>query len=199
MRGVLPYVLFALTLVVCAGAVVAEIQRRALDPPHSTLTADILFIALVVGGVGLLVARARPRNVVGWIFLISGLEWAVWGTLNDQVRAVLLDGAPDVLGAALLLEWVGRWSWVPVVMPAVLFAPMFFPDGRLLSPRWWPLPVAGLASALATTAGIAFSPGDYPSSGVPGLANPFGIDAPWVGVLSTAGFATMVAAVAAPQ
>jgi hypothetical protein len=195
----LPYLLFALTALVGTAAVVVEMRRQgAVDSPtNGTGSADVIFIALVFSAVGMLVARARPRNVVGWIFLVSGLEWAVWGALNDYARAVLVEGAPDVLGAALLFEWIGRWAWIPVAMPAVLFAPMFFPDGRLLSPRWWPLPVIGAASGIASAVGTALIPGEDQLNGLPGVRNPFGIDAPWVGALETVSFIVMVLAVVA--
>jgi hypothetical protein len=187
------YVLFALTVLLSLAALAAALGRGLAQPPFAG--PDLLVLALLFSAAGLLVARARPRNVIGWILLGTGVIWAFGALVDQYALAVLVDGAPDVLGAAVLLGWFTGWGWVPSVMPAVLLVPMFFPEGRLLSPRWWPLPVLGLAGALATATAIALTPGE-PSEKLPGFVNPYGVDAPWVGALLVIGFGAMLLALA---
>ena len=56
----------------------------------------------------------------------------------------------------------------------VLFLPLLFPDGRLLSWRWWLVIALGLVFAGFAFAGNAFSPGPV-NSNYPDVVNPFGI------------------------
>lgn len=104
--------------------------------------------------------------------------------------AVLVLGAPDMLGTALVFEWMGWWMWVPTGLPLLLFVPMFFRNGRLLSRRWWPLPVLGTTGAILVALAIALSP--VPEAAR--VANPYAIDAPWLGPLLTAGIAAVMLA-----
>jgi hypothetical protein len=70
---------------------------------------------------------------------------------------------------------------------------MFFPDGRLLSARWRPMPILALVGATAMAVAIAVSPwtdATSPSAG----PNPYAVDAPWVGPLLIIGFALLLSA-----
>jgi hypothetical protein len=189
----LPYALFALSVVLSVAALALALSRQRLAGLPSDLL-GVLVYGLVFSAIGLLVARVRRRNVIGWIFLGSGAFWVLGALIEGYAQVVLREGAPDVLGVASLAGWFIRWGWVPAVMPAVLFVPMFFPTGRLLSRRWWPLPVVALFGAVATAASIALNPGE--DERLPGIANPYGIDAPWVGVLFVIGFGAMLLALA---
>ncbi|MFN2520420.1 MAG: hypothetical protein ABR525_05170 [Candidatus Limnocylindria bacterium] len=194
-RRMLPYLILAATVVLCAAVAALAVARRGVPGVFSGGYGDLgqLIYALVFSGVGFLVARARPRNSIGWILLFDGVAWALGPLVDGYAHDVLIDGAADVLGIAPLLGWFGRWGWVPIVTPAVVFVPMYFPDGRLISRRWWPLPACALAGATATAVAIALSPGD--DERLPGIANPYAVDAPWVGVLFAVGFGLMMFAV----
>ena len=94
-------------------------------------------IALVVlaayAGVGYVIARAEPRNPIGWIFLALGVF-----TLFDYVVRLYLvldyrdHGGRLPLGHAVAF-WRGSWSIFPLIL--ALPAIVLFPDGRL-SRRW---------------------------------------------------------------
>jgi two-component system, NarL family, sensor kinase len=43
------------------------------------------------------------------------------------------------------MSWLGNWAWAPGLGLLLTFALLLFPDGRLPSPRWWP--VAWLSAA----------------------------------------------------
>lgn len=103
--------------------------------------------AVAYGLVGALLARRRPGNVLGWLFLVIGLNaaatslvsnWAVYG----------LETRPGMSGADLAL-------WLGLGLGALGLAPIFpillFPTGRLPD---WPsrllAVVAGAATLLLT-------------------------------------------------
>jgi hypothetical protein len=73
--------------------------------------------------------------------------------------------------------------WYPAVVLIILFLPLYFPDGRLLSPRW--RPVLWLALLFSVGFGVVFGAlwpgelGDAPGvvGDVPGVVNPLGIEA----------------------
>jgi hypothetical protein len=74
--------------------------------------------------------------------------------------------------------------WEPAALLIILFLPLYFPDGRLLSPRW--RPVLWLALLFSVGFGVLFGalyPGEMdelsPGIGgdVPGIVNPLGIEA----------------------
>jgi hypothetical protein len=115
--------------------------------------------------VGALVASRHPRNAVGWLLLTFACMVSL-GTAADAYATA--GGLPE----SLLVAWVPQWVWY--VWPALIlvFLPLVFPDGRLLSPRWRAVVWLELGALAACIAGAGLRPGrlDVP---VPG-ANPFG-------------------------
>ena len=69
--------------------------------------------------------------------------------------------------------WFGSWSWAPGVLVPLVFVPLYFPDGRLLSRRWrvvaWvgALGIAGFSFSEALTARQLYGRE---------IQNPYGID-----------------------
>jgi len=90
------------------------------------------------------------------------------------------------------MAWLSSWMSIPVIFaaPAMLF--LFFPDGRLLSPRWRPVFWLVILTTCATMVSDALSPvlDDPPFRGE---ANPLGVDAPsaLVETLSNVGWSGM--------
>jgi hypothetical protein len=82
------------------------------------------------------------------------------------------------------MAWPSTWMWEPAFVLIGLFLPLYFPDGRLLSPRW--RPVLWLALLFSVGFGVVFGalfPGEVdelsPGVGgdVPGVVNPLGVEA----------------------
>ncbi len=190
----LPFVLMALAALIGLGEGAVEVRRRLLWPSDDGLPLRGNAIGFVISVIGLLIARAQPRNVIGWIFLGTGLASAVQLAVAEYARAVLVLGAPDVLGTAVLFEWTGWWTWVATSLPGFVFVPMFFPDGRLLSRRWWPLPALGTTGAILVAVSIALTPVPDDVGTRVRIANPYGIDAPWLGPLLAMGIAAVMLA-----
>jgi signal transduction histidine kinase len=94
----------------------------------------------VVGG---FVARAQPRNPIGWLFLGAGLGTPLASMLTDLSR--LLD-APAVEVVAMICFGI---AW----LLAGAYPLLLFPDGHLPSRRWVPLVVA--VTVLAVVQSVA--------------------------------------------
>ena len=97
-----------------------------------------LVVVLVVGAVGLVVARHQPGNPIGWL-LLGAANWIpltiVAGAYATYVYHSGHRGLPVLNSRAL---FVGQlFTFVIVVFPLVT---MLFPDGRLPSAGWrWAL------------------------------------------------------------
>ncbi len=155
----------ALALIACSAA-------------FSILTGEswevIRLLALVssalVGGV---VASRRSANPVGWLLLASATCLASVVFLESYARYGILT-RPGSLPLAGAMAWPPQWLWAPGVAMILIFLPLYFPDGRLVSRRWrWVVRSAALLSSLAATY-FAFQPGDVQNTG---LINPLGVEA----------------------
>jgi hypothetical protein len=133
--------------------------------------------------VGAVVASRQPRNPVGWFFVVSATCLAVnEATGRYAVYGLVIE--PGSLPLARLMAWPSTWMWEPALVLIILFLPLYFPNGRLLSPRW--RPVLWLALLFSVGFGVVFGalyPGEVdelsPGVGgdVPGVVNPLGIEA----------------------
>jgi hypothetical protein len=142
---------------------------------NQTDNQDAFFVVALVScvAVGGLVVSRQPQNPLGWFFLAGAacfalqsfaLQYALYGLRTD----------PGSLPAAKAMAWVQTWVWAPGVMLLLSFLPLYFPDGRLISPRWrWVLGSALFVSAVLTIQSVLL-PGDPRASG---LDNPLGVEA----------------------
>jgi hypothetical protein len=174
----LAWSLCGLTLILVACVVAFEALYRVSLSGLSSL-AFVVPSALV----GALVASRQPRNPVGWFFVVSATLWAV----NEATGRYAIYGLviePGSLPLAHLMAWPSTWMWEPSGLLIILFLPLYFPDGRLLSPRW--RPVLWLALLFSVGFGVVFGalfPGEMDESSpgiggdVPGIVNPLGIEA----------------------
>ena len=151
----------ALTLIVCAVAL-AVLNRS--DVVAAAIFPLALTVSAMVGG---LVASRRPVNPVGWFFLGSAGCFALAEVADEYATY----GFPGTLAMA----WLMSWLWVPGVALLLFFLPLYFPDGRLVSPRWRWLARIALVFTVGGAVFSAFSPGEIPASG--GIVNPLGIEA----------------------
>jgi hypothetical protein len=67
--------------------------------------------------------------------------------------------------------WVTCWLWVPI-NALLAFVALLFPDGKLSSPRWWPVAWLNGAMAVVGSLAAAFLPG--PTPWIHAVDNPFG-------------------------
>jgi hypothetical protein len=125
--------------------------------------------------VGALIVAHRPSNAIGWLFSAIALL-AFTGQLANEYAIYALASRPGSLPGAILAAWYGSWPWYLVLALALIFTPLLFPTGRLLSSRWRPLAWLAGAATAALTVLAALQAELEPVPDRP-IANPIGIAA----------------------
>ena len=138
-------------------------------------------VSAVVGG---LVASRRPENPVGWFFLGSTVCFAFVAFASGYATHGLFT-APGALPGAWAMAWFSGWLWVPGIMLLLVFVPLYYPNGRLVTRRWQWLALLAACFCLAGAVYHALRPGVMQNSG--GIVNPLGIEAlrPFLGLGKT--------------
>ena len=137
---------------------------------------DFTFLLGVVSStiVGAIVASRRPSNPIGWFLLASAACFAVSeAAFRYAIYGLVIE--PGSLPLSRAMAWPETWMWVPGIALIVLFLPLYFPTGHLLSSRWRPVLWLALLLCVATAGFQAFWPGEV--EGVAGVTNPLGIEA----------------------
>ncbi len=137
---------------------------------HQLLT-PFLVVAYMLLGVA--VVNKRPRNPIGWLFLVTATSYA----FTALAAGILVYGpalpAPVSPGIMAFATWLGMWAWLPAQILPITYVLLLFPDGRLLSPRWQPIAwAAGLGLGMTMFA-IALHPGPLETWALG--PNPYGV------------------------
>lgn len=160
-----------------------------------TVLYDLAWWAIVLSWaiVGALVASRLPRNPIGWIFCVSAVFVALTGPAEAyHERYFGGDGGSREIAEAA--AWFSSWSWAPAVLVPLVFVPLYFPDGRLLSSRWRVVAWLGAISIAAFSLSQAFAEGELQSREI---ENPYGIDHWLIELLAGGAIVTLGAIVAA--
>lgn len=132
---VLAYALFGFAIVLAGGAVVGALVFN-LD--RETLWSSFLItntaIGLAAAPCGFLIARSKPDNPIGWLFLIVGIA----PLLTAATAPLMIYGAahdwPQFSLRLLVTINMFSWSWgLFCCLPLIL---QLFPTGKPLSRRW---------------------------------------------------------------
>jgi hypothetical protein len=123
--------------------------------------------AALVGG---LISSRQPRNPVGWFILGHALCFSL-GEFSRQYAIYGLRTDPGSLPFAVAMSSPPYWIWLPGIILMFSFVPLYFPDGRLLSPRWRAVAWLAVIIAVIETGFAAIRPGS--DEGIP---NPLGIE-----------------------
>ena len=166
----LAYPLFGLWAALAVAAVVLQAQAGEQFEALSTFALGVL------AGVGALLWRRRPENVIGPILLCLALVVTA-SVVGDGISVRYEDDADPGLGVRLVV-WIDEallYVWFGLV--GVLL-PLLFPDGRLPSPRWRPVLWAGLALVALAVFGTVFGveQGDWDETGT--IRNPLAVGGP---------------------
>ncbi|MGQ0464745.1 MAG: sensor histidine kinase [Sporichthyaceae bacterium] len=144
---------------------------------ESADTATFLALFPLLPVTGAMLARRRPDNAIGWLFLAAAVCIAISAFAHGYGDYALYAN-PGALPAAAQVTWWGWTGWVGFVLLAV-FLPLLFPTGQLPSAAWRPAAWLAVAAAGSVAVAIALRPGgltDFPDTpnpyGVAGLGDP---------------------------
>jgi hypothetical protein len=166
----LAWSLCGLTILLVGWVIVFSIFYGVLPNQSFTFLVAVVSCALV----GTVVTSRRPHNPIGWFFILSATSFAIAeATLRYGAYGLVV--SPGSLPLAHAMAWPPPWMWVPGVVLVLLFLPLYFPNGHLLSPKWRPVLWLAVFSSVTLAVLWAFMPGA--TSGVPGVTNPLGIEA----------------------
>ena len=144
--------------------------------------------------VGAIIASRHPRNTIGWIFCSIGLVVGIQALAGGYAE-YWIESSSGSRSVGETAAWLASWSWMPLVLVPTSFLLLLFPDGRLPSPRWRPVAWCAGLGITGSIVGYALAAG--PLEDFPQIANPYGVDSPVVGVVSSAaGFVVLGSIVA---
>lgn len=134
---------------------------RALSPPQEwrptveyiTAAVGNALIILACAAVGLLITWRRPGNAIGWVYALVALAFAAAEVTGSYASRPL----PGRVWAALLPDLL----WVAAIPLGATLLLLWFPTGRLPSPRWrlvvWATLGATAVVVIATALTLAHS------------------------------------------
>jgi len=173
---------WVLSLALVVLGLVLAVANRYVENEIATYTVNLVVAALAFSTVGTLVAYRQPGNLIGWLLLGIGALYATELFVGNYGIYTLVTNPGSLPGEAVG-AWLTSWVWV-FGGSLVLFVFLFFPDGRLPSPRWRPVAWLVLANTALAVAPFAFDPGPLSEfSERVHVVNPVGI-AGSAGVLS---------------
>jgi two-component system NarL family sensor kinase len=160
----------AAVLNIAAAAVAIRYRLDATGVGFALLVISCMSIALV----GSAAASAEPRNPVGWLLLICGINipLAVGSYIYSHAA---LDHHVHLTGANWA-AWLDSWPWTPALVVVPTVGLLLFPDGHASSRRWRRLLVVAWAVIAAQVLNELFAPHllDYPHrhnpTALPGVA-----------------------------
>jgi hypothetical protein len=147
--------LWAATLGLVVGAHVLALVHRPVAPFYGYWIESTL-IGPTFATLGALIVSRRPRNIIGWLFLVpsvaSGMQF-----FSGQYATVALSEASR-LPAGAYVAWLSTILQSTSVF-AVIFLLMLFPTGRLPSPRWRVLAWTTALTVGVSAVALALAPG----------------------------------------
>jgi signal transduction histidine kinase len=105
--------------------------------------------------VGALIVSRAPGNRIGGLLLYGSAVTVVSFVGGELVTMLFRDGT--TAGAAITLAAIlSNIGWVIGIIPVLLFLPLLFPDGHILSRRWRPLMWVCIALLVFLSGAILF-------------------------------------------
>ena len=164
-------------LVFCILAALGGVVLALLGDPKGL---DFLFVPLVpvvllaFSGVGVLIVFKIPKNAIGWLFIVVGISFTPITIGEDYVVRGMIE-APGSLPGTGAVVWLLTWSFAPMVTSLLIFLPLLFPTGHLLSRRWRPVLWSGMGALVLMFFSNAFVK-SQPVQGYKQISNPLAIE-----------------------
>jgi hypothetical protein len=128
---VLRVIWWVMVCVSAVGLVFAAISFREVQNPF------LIFPIAAETVVGAVVARKRPENPMGWVFLGVGVLTGVL-IMSAGLAEVALSTSGELPWWGLVSAWFGSWLWYPLLYLLSTLTLLLYPSG-LLSRRWRPV------------------------------------------------------------
>ena len=131
----LAYALFGFALalagVAVVGALLIGVDR---ETAWSTFLITNTAIGLSAAPCGLLIARAKPDNPIGWLFLIAGIAPLLTAAMTPLMIYGRDQDWPQLAMRLIVTIYLFSWSWgVFCCLPLIL---QLFPTGKPVSRNW---------------------------------------------------------------
>ena len=160
----MPWLLAGLTVLALAAALtLLGLSAGQFHPAQLGFEVILAAAILLYTGTGRLITARVPGNAIGWLLALIGLLLA-GEMLTEQYAVYGLVTAPRSLPAVKVTGWFSVILTALAVF-VLLFLLLLFPDGRLPSPRWRPVPLA-LGLLLAATVASQMQAGQLISGGL---------------------------------
>ena len=165
-----------------ASSTVPDLSFRG-ETNDASVVANLVTL-LTFSVVGAIIASRHPRNTIGWLFCSVGVTIGLNSLAGDYVEFWLASGFGKV-SLAETAAWFSSWAWILLTYVPTTFVLLLFPDGRLPSHRWRPVAWVAVLGIAGTIVGYALEAG--PLEDFPQIANPYGVDGSFVGMVGVAG------------
>ncbi len=140
---------------ICISLIFAATVLRFLEGGNLLQYAHNIFICIafgLYGTVGALIVWQRPRNTIGWILCAIGIGTAITDFSGAYSAYGMIKGHLPLPGTEVF-NWLGNTVWPINWVLFLVFLPLLFPDGHLLTLRWrivgWLAAVLAFLSMLA--------------------------------------------------
>ena len=120
------------------------------DDLFAAIVSDDAFPGLSWALTGAVLAWLRPRNSLGWLFLVIGCS----GTVPYALEEYAIFGGEPISSAAAWSGWLASGLWLPAVL-LVNVVLALYPTGHLAGPRWrLPVVASAVGVGLLTVAAL---------------------------------------------
>ncbi len=140
---------------ICISLIFAATVLRFLEGGNLLQYAHNIFIGIafgLYGTVGALIVWQRPRNTIGWILCAIGIGTAITDFSGAYSAYGMIKGHLLLPGTEVF-NWLGNTVWPINWVLFLVFLPLLFPNGHLLTRRWrivgWLAAVLAFLSMLA--------------------------------------------------
>lgn len=155
----------AASSLVAVGLVLAAVQHRHLEADEWSNPALAIGFTTVATGIWATGPVSRGLRVLAALYLTIGL--------SASLSLASYGWAMQDLPGAETAGWVAEWVWAFGFAPAVCFAVVLHPDGRLPGRRWWPVPALGAVGVAGFFLSAVLRTGDLEA--LPTTQNPTGV------------------------